>query len=287
MQHNTHLPGLCVRGTSRWRWAIQTMLSVFVAVGSAEVSLADPRHGMEPEARRHGVPMVWISDGVFMMGSANGRSWNQPPHEVYLSAFYLDQYEVTVAGYAKFLDAAGTSRQDFVPKLWEQANLLHDGDRPVIGLSWQAADAYCRWVQKRLPTEAEWEKAARGSDKRTYPWGNVEPTFAVANYARTSSGNTYHDSLHSVGSYAGGKSPYGVYDMAGNASEWVSDWYNEGYYATSPKHNPQGPTRGLEKVLRGGSFQDSSLALKATSRDRSFPDDRSRLAGVRCAQDGF
>jgi formylglycine-generating enzyme required for sulfatase activity len=283
----TRRPAVPVVGTSPWRWLMQTMVVWLLTMSCASVTLADTRRAMEAEARMHGAPMVWISDGVFTMGSTTGRHWNQPPHEIYVNAFYLDQFEVTVARYAKFLDAAESSRQGLVPKLWEQVNMVNDGDRPVIGVSWHAADAYCRWAQKRLPTEAEWEKAARATDRRTYPWGNKEPTFAFANYAQPSSGNTYSNGLRPVGSYEAGKSPYGVYDMAGNASEWVSDWYDEGYYATSPKNNPQGPNRGLEKVMRGGSFQDSSLSMKSVSRDSSFPHDKGRLVGVRCAQDAF
>jgi formylglycine-generating enzyme required for sulfatase activity len=266
---------------------VQVLLIGLVVMSCASIVVADTHRAMEAEARMHGAPMVWISDGAFTMGSETGRHRNQPSHEVYVNAFYLDQFEVTVARYAKFLDAAESGRQGLVPKLWEQVNMVHDGDRPVIGVSWHAADAFCRWAQKRLPTEAEWEKAARATDRRVYPWGNQEPTLAFANYAQASSGNRYSTSLRSVGSYATGKSPYGAYDMAGNASEWVSDWYDESYYATSPKNNPQGPARGLEKVVRGGSFQDSSLALKSVSRDSSFPDDKGRLVGVRCAQDAF
>lgn len=269
------------------RWLGGILLICLLVMSFVTGAWADSRLGVEAEARKHGAPMVWISDGAFMMGSATGRQWSQPPHEVYVNAFYLDQFEVTVARYATFLNAHKASSQGFVPKLWEQADMALHGDRPVIGISWHAADAYCRWAQKRLPTEAEWEKAARTADRRMYPWGNTEPTFVHANYAQGSSGNTYGNSLQPVGSYEAGKSPYGAYDMAGNASEWVSDWYDEGYYAVSPKNNPEGPGRGLEKVLRGGSFQESSLSMKAVSRDRSFPGDKARLAGVRCAKDGF
>jgi formylglycine-generating enzyme required for sulfatase activity len=221
------------------------------------------------------------------MGSPDGRARNQPPHEVYLNAFYVDQFEVTTARYAKFLEATGQGQQRLVPKLWEQVNLSSDGDRPVTGVTWYAADAYCRWVGKRYLTEAEWEKAARGLDGRRYPWGNEEPAFMPANYGQSISRHTYRDSLKPVGSYEAGRSPYGIYDMAGNVSEWVADWYDENYYAASPKSNPQGPDQGLEKVFRGGSFVDSRLALKSASRERNFPTDKSLYVGIRCAQDAF
>jgi formylglycine-generating enzyme required for sulfatase activity len=265
---------------------------IIFLVGLALVSVttavsAETRRALEAEARQHGAPMVWVTDGAFTMGSFDGRARNQPPHEVYLNAFYVDQFEVTTARYATFLAATEQREPGFVPKLWEQVNLASDGTRPVMGVNWNAADAYCRWVGKRLLTEAEWEKAARGLDGRRYPWGNGVPAFTLANYGQSISSHTYSDSLRSVGSYEAGKSPYGIYDMAGNVSEWVADWYDEKYYATSPKSNPQGPARGMEKVLRGGSFVNSSLSMKAAARESTFPTDKSLYVGIRCAQDAF
>jgi formylglycine-generating enzyme required for sulfatase activity len=268
------------------------VLIIGLLIGLAVISvttavLAEARRTVEAEVRRNGVPMVWVSDGAFLMGSPDGRARNQPPHEVYLNAFYVDQFEVTTAHYARFLGTIGQGQPGLVPMLWAQVNLLQDGDRPVMGVTWEAADAYCRWVGKRLPTEAEWEKAARGLDGRRYPWGNDEPAFTLANYGQSVSSHTYRDSLKPVGSYEGGKSPYGIYDMAGNVSEWVADWYDEEYYAKSPKSNPQGPVRGLEKVFRGGSFVSSRLAMKSTSRESNFPADKGLHVGIRCAQDSF
>lgn len=267
-------------------------LIITLLVGLAVISWtpsvpAETRRALEAEARKHGVPMVWVSDGAFTMGSSDGRTRNQPPHEVYLSAFYIDQFEVTAARYAKFMEVTVHSQQKLVPMLWEQVNLSSDGDRPVMGVTWGAADAYCRWVGKRLLTEAEWEKAARGLDGRRYPWGDEEPAFTLANYGKMLSSNTYADSLRPVGSYEAGKSPYGIYDMAGNVSEWVADWYDEKYYTTSPKNNPQGPVRGIEKSFRGGSFVNSSRAMKSSSRESNLPTDQGLYVGIRCAQDAF
>jgi formylglycine-generating enzyme required for sulfatase activity len=271
-----------------WRnTLIMTLLVGLVLINVTTAVLAETSRALEAEARRHGAPMVWVSDGAFTMGSPDGRGKNQPSHEVYLNAFYVDQFEVTTARYATFLKATGQGEPGFVPKLWEQVNLASDGDRPVMGVNWDAAHAYCRWAGKRLLTEAEWEKAARGLDGRRYPWGNAEPAFALANYGQSISGHTYRDSLRPVGSYEGGKSPYGIYDMAGNVSEWVADWYDERYYATSPKSNPQGPARGMEKVIRGGSFVNSSLSMKAMSRESTLPTDKGLYVGIRCAQDAF
>ena len=291
----TPLPQMVMNTTSTftWRMSIQrdtlaiTLLAGLVLISLTTGVLAETRRALEAEARRHGAPMVWVSDGAFTMGSLDGRAKNQPLHEVYLNAFYIDQFEVTAARYATFLETTGQGEPTYVPKLWEQVNLASDGDRPVMGVNWNAAHAYCRWAGKRLLTEAEWEKAARGLDGRRYPWGNAAPAFALANYGQSISSHTYSDSLRPVGSYEGGKSPYGIYDMAGNVSEWVADWYDEKYYATSPKSNPQGPLRGMEKVFRGGSFVNSSLSMKAASRESTLPTDKGLYVGIRCAQDAF
>lgn len=264
-----------------------TCLVALAMVQVATLAFADTRRALEAEARKYGTPMVRVSDGVFPMGSLTGPAKSQPLHEVSLTTFYIDQYEVTTARYAKFLAAAGQDDPGLVPMLWDQVNFSDDGDRPVMGVTWVAADAYCRWMGKRLPTEAEWEKAARGADGRTYPWGNNEPTFKLANFDQPVSATVYSDSLRPVGSYEAGKSAYGAYDMAGSVSEWVSDWYNENYYATSPERNPQGPTHGHQKVLRGGSFGEPTIALKSASRDSYFPADKGPYAGIRCAQDTF
>lgn len=261
------------------------LLAGLAAMHIAAPAVAETRRAVEAEARKNGDPMVWIADGAFTMGSRDGTA--MPTHHVYVSAFYMDMFEVTTARYAKFLKATGQSQPGLVPRLWDQINLAYDGDRPVIGITWGAAQAYCRWAGKRLPTEAEWEKAARGTDGRTYPWGNAAPTSRLANYDKPVSANWYSESVRPVDSYEAGKSPYGVYGMAGNASEWVADWYDEKYDATSPASDPSGPARGHHKVLRGGSFGDSALQLKATARENSIPTETSLFAGVRCAQDAF
>lgn len=262
-----------------------TCLAALAMIQAAPLALADTRRALETEARKYGAPMVRVSEGTFTMGSFDGPAKTQPPHEVYLQTFYIDQYEVTTARYAQFLGAAGQDRSGLVPMLWDQVDSSDDGDRPVMGVTWEAAEAFCRWLGKRLPTEAEWEKAARGADGRTYPWGDEAPTFRLANYEKPVSATVYHDSLKAVGSYEAGRSAYGAYDMAGSVSEWVADWYDETYYASSPVSNPQGPTRGHQKVHRGGSFGDKAVALQSASRESYFPADKGPYAGIRCAQD--
>jgi sulfatase modifying factor 1 len=262
-------------------------ITLLAGLAAMTPSFAETRRALEAEARKNGDPMVWIADGAFTMGSQDGLSKAMPTHQVYMSAYYIDMFEVTTTRYAKFLTAAGQDQPGLVPILWDRVSLPSDGDRPVIGITWDAANAYCRWAGKRLPTEAEWEKAARGRDGRTYPWGNEMPTSKLANYDKPVSANWYSESVRPVDSYKAGKSPYGVYGMAGNASEWVADWYDERYYATSPESDPSGPARGQQKVLRGGSFGDSAILLKATSRESHLPTETGPFAGVRCAQDAF
>jgi len=222
--------------------------------------------------------MVLVPAGEFFMGSDKIGD-ERPKHQVSLDAFYIDRYEVTTARYAKFLEATGRKQ----PLFWNQGRQAAHRDYPVVGVDWDDADAYCRWAGKRLPTEAEWEKAARGTDGRLYPWGNEEPTPRHANFGKADWKG--YSTLMPVGSFEAGKSPYGIYDMAGNVWEWVADWYAPQYYATSPARNPRGASNGDNKVLRGGSWNNVPLMLRSTGRNWSPPADRPLYVGFRCAQD--
>ncbi len=229
--------------------------------------------------------MVLVPAGEFPMGSTMVGEREKPIHDVYLDAFYIDAYEQTTARYAKFLDA--THREE--PKEWKPGGLFSTatwkqyGDRPIIGVSWVDADAYCRWAGRRLPTEAEWEKAARGNDGLTYPWGKESPTNQHAHFAKSRWSG--YGSLMSVGDHEAGKSPYGAYDMAGNVWEWVADWYDEGYYANSPERNPPGPPHGQRRVLRGGAWNAPALSIRGAYRESRTPEYQFNHIGFRCAKD--
>ena len=226
-------------------------------------------------------PMVEIPEGLFTMGldGIQALEDERPKHQVSLAAFLLDTYEVTTAQYAAFL--AVTNRA--APWQWNTVDLTLHRDRPVIGVDWSDADAYCRWKGKRLPTEAEWEKSARGTDGRLYPWGNRSPHKDLANFA-LGARFSYSQVLMPVQSYEQGKSPYGLYQMAGNVWEWVQDWYQTNYYEVSPDHNPQGPDQGQFKVLRGGSWSDLPKYLLTHGRFKLPPETRNSYVGFRCAK---
>jgi formylglycine-generating enzyme required for sulfatase activity len=225
-----------------------------------------------------GLPMLLIPASEFTMGSNDGENDEKPPHQVYLDAFYIDKFEVTTPSYAKFIEAAG----GVLPKFWEGVMPGGEGDRPVVGIDWNNAAAYCQWVGKRLPTEAEWEKAARGFDGRIYPWGHESPTKLNANFAKTNWKG--YSTLVPVGKLEGGKSPYGIYDMAGNVYEWVADWYDKDFYRSSPDRNPTGPKSGQFKVLRGGSWSVNAFSLRSTARTYFTPTHRYNFIGFRCAK---
>lgn len=235
--------------------------------------------GREIEGR-DGAKMLLIPSGEFMMGS-NENADEKPVHRVSLYDYYLDKYEVTMSRYAAFLQATGRA----TPARWNEASLVSDGDRPVIGVDWHDADAYCRYYGKRLPTEAEWEKAARGTDGRKYPWGNEEPTSRHAKYDQDGKASwTGYATLASVESYEAGKSPYGMYNMAGNVWEWVADWYNKTYYQSSPDRDPTGPSSGSFRVLRGGSWFHDAYNMRSANRDDYLPASRLYNLGFRCAK---
>ncbi len=232
----------------------------------------------EPGAQAQEMPMVLVPAGEFIMGSQAGDPDEQPAHRVYLDAYYMDKFEVTVGMYDAFLKAAGMDP----PPDWEIMNKAQHQRRPVVNVDWADAATYCKWAGKRLPTEAEWEKAARGTDGRTYPWGNDPPTRLHANYGKEKWND--HGALVPVGALDDGKSPYGIYDMAGNVWEWTSDWYDKSYYRNSPAQNPKGAASGETKVVRGGSWFKVPQDLRSASRVDGKRSGRLSGNGFRCAK---
>jgi formylglycine-generating enzyme required for sulfatase activity len=221
---------------------------------------------------KDGAPMVLVPAGDFQMGSEFGEPDEVPVHRVYLDAFYMDVYEVTNSLYKKFMDETGHKP----PLYWEDPR-CNAPDQPVVGVTWEDAKAYCKWAAKRLPTEAEWEKAARGGlAGKIYPWGNEDntPTAGGGNLQGVSG-------AFPVGGFP--PNDFGLHDMARNAWEWCLDWYSEGYYAKSPENNPKGPDSGEKRVLRGGSwFAGIATPLPVSYRYSIDPEDSSNLIGFRC-----
>ncbi|MFO0706160.1 MAG: formylglycine-generating enzyme family protein [Nitrospira sp.] len=246
----------------------------------AQLDRLRKRSAPEPEGVAE-APMVEVPAGEFTMGVDGTQALEdeRPAHRVWVDRFAIDVEEVSTARYAAFMRATGRT----APWLWEQVNLTIHHDRPVIGVDWHDADAYCRWRGKRLPTEVEWEKAARGPDARLYPWGHHAPTPELANFA-LGARFSYSQVLMPVQSYDAGKSPYGVRQMAGNVWEWVSDWYGANYYERSPDRNPAGPDTGQFRVLRGGSWSDLPKYLLTYGRFKLPPETRNSYTGFRCAR---
>ena len=220
--------------------------------------------------------MVVIPAGWFTMGENDGRRSNQPQHRVYLDTYAIQRSEVTNCQFAGYLESTGVQAAGFDIK----AAGKHP-DWPATGLLWQEARAYCEWLGLRLPTEAEWEKAARGTDGRKYPWGDIwDPA-----RTNTLTGGTGHPVA--VGSYPAGQSPYGLLDMTGNAAEWVADTFDFGYYTYAPDHNPQGPETIMDHSLRGGSYATPDYLAAVYFRDSSHSTNPNTRVGVRCAVTTF
>ena len=228
-----------------------------------------------PRGTKGGI-MVYVPAGDFTMGcdisiDKNCDSNSNPKHLVYLNAFYIDKYEVTQEEYDECVNV-GSCRPN------EKYSGFSEIRHPVVGVTWEDAKKYCDWAGKKLPTEAEWEKAARGSDGRQYPWGN-EINSSKSNYAVSGINVT-----KIVGIYPSGASPYGAMDMAGNAWEWVSDFYDEKYYANRPGSNPQGPPNGKNRSLRGGSWYSYAVSLQTFNRGHNNPTYYDYTIGFRCAK---
>lgn len=216
--------------------------------------------------------LLFIPAGEFQVGSNDGYHDESPVHMVDLDAYWMYETEVTNAQFAQFVGETGHNNAG-------SSNDASLAQHPVTNVSWNDAVAYCRWVGGRLPTEAEWEKAARGTDGRTYPWGdtwnarNASSVERVDGYQRTAP----------VGRFPGGVSPYGLQDMAGNVWEWVADWYASDYYSNSPASNPTGPASGEYRVARGGSWYDRGGNLKSAVRSYIAPVGTFDNVGFRCA----
>jgi formylglycine-generating enzyme required for sulfatase activity len=221
--------------------------------------------------------MVYVPAGTFTMGSRS--NYKEPAHEVYLDAFWIDQAEVTNARYRLCVDEGvclPPSYSNSATRDKYYGNPEFD-DYPVMGVTWFGAQTYCEWANKRLPTEAEWEKAARGTDERLYPWGdNID-------CSRLNCCQCVGDTTR-VGSYPSGASPYGCLDMAGNVREWVADWLDRDYYGRSPRENPQGPDSGTYRVVRGGSWRQVDFFALTVDRDGARP---GQVGSFRCASSGF
>ena len=228
------------------------------------------------------IPMARIPTGEFIRGYAGGFPDERLEQTLTLDEFYIDRYEVTNRQYAECVQA-GRCALPRLPRSVNFANYYASseyGNYPVIWVTWNDAVDYCSFRGKRLPTEAEWEKAARGTQGNLYPWGNDEPTNQPNfNYAA--------QDVAPVGAFTGDISSFGVYDLAGNVREWVADWYQWDYYATAPPNNPTGPGVGVTKVLRGGSWNDIAIYIRSTSRKNFLPESFDSNLGFRCASSTF
>ena len=241
----------------------------------------------------HGISMALVPAGSFEMGSNDGADDEQPIHIITLDAFYIDQYEVTNSQYALCADTGicdPTTDTTAFESSYTRAIYFGSeeyANYPVIYASWDEAQQYCLWRGARLPTEAEWEKAARGGlEGKSYPWGDESPICEAGakNGAKFDDDGGCNDTdTEEVGSYSA--NGYGLYDMVGNVWEWVSDFYDENYYANSPSNNPSGSESGSSPVIRGGSWQSNADHLRISDRRFNDPKSGSLTSGFRCARD--
>ncbi|MBN1582339.1 MAG: formylglycine-generating enzyme family protein [Anaerolineae bacterium] len=227
-----------------------------------------------------------VPAGTFLMGSKGGEGHRSehPQHRVYLDGYYVGRYPVTNAQYALFVQESG-HRVPYQEGEWvrsycwnlkKQRPPIGKETHPVVLVDWNDAMAYCQWAALRLPTEAEWEKAARGTDGRRHPWGDQWDKTKCNLWTGKGWETT------PVDAYPQGASPYGVLDMVGNVEEWCADWYDGSYYAHSPDRNPQGPESGTCRVLRGGSWLDLLILARCAFRHWNLPAGRLDLVGFRC-----
>ena len=262
--------------------AYRKWLILFFTFSFFTFSWGIPRVMAEPE-------MLFIPAGTFTMGSDDDSFPNEAPvHNIYLDAYYIGKTEVTNAEYYQFWLADGGDESEHTPVSYGEtfgewpAIAKTKPNYPVVGVSWNDAVAYAAWIDKRLPTEAEWEKAARGTDARRWPWG--------AQFSQPVKANVWHAKdgfkhLAPVGHYPTGASPYGALDMAGNVWEWTADWYSDTYYHQSEGRNPKGPEAGSRRVVRGGSWLNPARLSRCATRIGQYPKSGTSFIGFRLAAD--
>lgn len=265
-------------------------ISVFLILLSL-TACSNNGQGSTMVSNKDGMTMVFVPKGEFLMGSNEGYDlYEKPVHSVKLDAYWIDQTSVTNAMYQQCVLQGGCTPPSESGSATRESYYENPefNDFPVIFINWTQANDYCAWAGRRLPTEAEWEKAARGSDGRIYPWGNDLPSGNQANFADNSSNfawaeksidDGYPDTAP-VGSFPEGKSVYWAYDMAGNVWEWVNDWY--GMYPAESVSNPLGPASGKTRVMRGGSFNSSMEELRTSIRLEFNQTDSFDDFGFRC-----
>ena len=294
-----------------YKKTLDAVMAIFDPVKGAKINLrtridaadalalaGDPRFA-DPEAN-----WVPIKAGTFWMGAQKadpakpnydeeaGDS-EAPVHEVKLSAFEIGRYPVTVGEYQRFIDDEGYQKEAFwgaggyaksgeAPNAWDEQQ-THP-TRPVVRVTWHEAAAYCAWAGARLPTEAQWERAARGGESHKYPWGDEPPNFTRANF---DAGEGTPNAPTPVGLFLLGATPEGLQDMAGNVWEWCADWFGEGFYRASPKRNPKGPANGDSRAIRGGSWGNVPRGLRCSYRYWDVPDNGNSYLGFRCVREVF
>ena len=246
----------------------------------SSVEKADPRN------------MVLVSPGFFIMGSNKSLEDEAPEHRVYLDSYWIDKFEVSAGKFAEFLNTMDNLKGYYLDNKF--GTLYYDGrfhprpgleNYPINNITWNAADEYCKWKEKRLPTDAEWEIAARGTTAQAYPWGNIPPSDTLARYFQTWTKEEKHKVMVPVQALTEGQSPFGLFNMAGNVKEWVDDWYDREYYNEQSEYaNPRGPIGGEFKVVRGGSWRDMKGFIYSTFRNSGNPKSRMDDYGFRCAK---
>jgi formylglycine-generating enzyme required for sulfatase activity len=293
-----------IGNATNWFRGIQATVTPTVAPSQApiytDVPIATPTSalgiGSTMISEKDGMEMVYVPAGTFLMGSPEGVGDDEehPQHTVYLDAFWFDKTEVTNAMYMNCVAADFcTEPSDFSSNTRNSyyGNPTY-ADYPVIYVTWFQAQDYCSWAGRESPTEAQWEKAARGEDGSTYPWGDQNPTGNLLNFADLNttyvwsdqSINDGYEDTSPVGNYLDGASVYGALDMAGNVWEWTADWYDATYYSSSPQNNPSGPAESGYRVLRGGSWYLSAPDVRSAFRGRGGPSVAAIYIGFRCAK---